>query len=73
VHCLGHTCAFFDRSKDDDGAIVSWQWDFGDGAASGERNPIHTFAAPGQFDVLLTVTDNDGAAVTKTHRADIKE
>jgi chitodextrinase len=73
VHCLGRTCAFFDRSKDDDGTIASWQWDFGDGTTSSERNPIHIFAAPGQFDALLTVTDNDGAAVTRTHRVDIKD
>jgi PKD repeat protein len=73
VHCLDRTCAFFDQSKDDDGTIASWQWDFGDGTTSSERNPIHIFAAPGQFDALLTVTDNDGAAVTRTHRVDIKD
>jgi PKD repeat protein len=72
VHCLGRTCAFFDESKDDDGTIASWQWDFGDGTTSTERNPIHTFALPGQFDALLTVTDDDGAAAGKTHRVDIK-
>ena len=72
VHCLLRTCAFVDKSKDDDGTIVSWQWDFGDGAASAEQSPFHTFAEPGQFEVLLTVTDDGGAAVMKTHRVDIK-
>jgi PKD repeat protein len=72
VHCLGRTCAFFDKSKDDDGTIGSWQWDFGDGTASTDRNPIHTYALPGQFDALLTVTDDDGAAVSQTKRVDIK-
>ncbi|HET8625556.1 MAG TPA: PKD domain-containing protein [Gemmatimonadales bacterium] len=72
VHCSGLTCSFTDKSKDDDGFIVSWRWIFGDGATSTERNPVHTYAAPGDYDVILTVTDNLGAAKTKTHRAEPK-
>jgi PKD repeat protein len=72
VHCSGLTCSFTDKSRDDDGFIVSWHWIFGDGATSTERNPVHTYAAPGDYDVILTVTDNFGAAKTKTHRAEPK-
>ena len=43
---------------------------FGDGSTSSERNPSHTYAAEGRYDVLLMVTDDDGAADTKTHPAD---
>ncbi|MCC7506030.1 MAG: PKD domain-containing protein [Saprospiraceae bacterium] len=43
-----------------------WQWDFGDpasGAAnnSGERNPAHTFSAPGAYEVCLTVSNAYGS------------
>ena len=72
VRCSGLTCSFTDKSKDDDGFIVSWHWIFGDGATSTERNPVHAYAAPGDYDVILTVTDNLGAAKTKTHRAEPK-
>lgn len=72
VHCSGLTCSFIDKSKDDDGFIVSWHWIFGDGATSTERNPVHTYAAKGDYDVILTVTDNFGAAKSKTHRAEAK-
>jgi PKD repeat protein len=74
VHCSGRTCVFIDKSKDDDGSVTDWLWNFGDGSAtSTERNPIHTYASSEHFDVLLTVTDNMGAADTKTHRADPKD
>jgi PKD repeat protein len=73
VHCRKLTCAFSDRSKDDDGTIVSWQWNFGDGVSSTEQNPAHAYVNRGQYDVDLTVTDNRGATDTKTHRADAKE
>ena len=73
VHCDGLTCSFRDKSKDDDGAVVGWQWDFGDGASSSEQNPVHTYSDDEHFDVLLTVTDDDGATDTKEKRADPKD
>ena len=73
VHCSDLTCTFVDKSKDDDGAVVGWHWSFGDGATSSERNPVHTYAEEGKYDVLLTVTDNRGATDTKDHRAEAKD
>jgi PKD repeat protein len=73
VHCSGLTCTFVDKSKDDDGAIVSWRWSFGDGDFSDEQNPVHTYPTSERFDVLLTVTDDRGATDTKTRRADPKD
>jgi PKD repeat protein len=67
IDCQDLRCTFVDRSTDDDGSLVSWQWDFGDGATSSERNPSHIYAAPGQFAVLLVATDDDGAADTRIH------
>ncbi|MCC5805822.1 MAG: PKD domain-containing protein [Opitutales bacterium] len=44
-------------SYDPDGGPVSFLWDFGDGNTSTEVNPSHTFTAPGDYTVTLTVTD----------------
>jgi PKD repeat protein len=69
IDCQDLRCTFVDRSTDDDGSVVSWQWAFGDGATSSERNPSHIYAAAGAFAVLLAATDDDGAADTRTHTA----
>jgi PKD repeat protein len=70
VDCDDMTCSFTDKSKDDDGSLVSWSWDFGDGTGSGEQNPVHTYDEEGHYDVTLTVTDNDGATDSKSHHAE---
>lgn len=53
------TVAFHDHSW---GEITSWNWDFGDGETSNERNPIHQFEKPGQFVVTLRVQGPAGKA-----------
>lgn len=57
---------FTDESTDPDGTIVSWQWSFGDGAASSEQAPTHTYETAGTYTVALTVTDNTGNAGSAT-------
>lgn len=49
-------------STDNDGSIVSYQWNFGDGDSGSGRTASHRFRHAGTYDVLLTVTDDDGAA-----------
>ncbi|HOD49906.1 MAG TPA: PKD domain-containing protein [Candidatus Hydrogenedentes bacterium] len=47
-------------------AIVSWLWEFGDGASSTEQNPRHAYASEGSYDVSLTVSnDNETAMLTR--------
>jgi PKD repeat protein len=53
-------------SNDNYGRIVSYAWDFGDGASSTQANPTHTFEQVGSFNVTLTVTDNDGMTAIDT-------
>ena len=62
--CLGRACAFSDGSSDVDGPIVAWSWNFGDGAVSTARNPVHSYAADGTYTVTLTATDDLGATDT---------
>ena len=34
---------------------TQWEWDFGDGAKSNEKEPTHAYTKPGDFKVILTV------------------
>lgn len=58
------TIHFMDWSADRNGRLVSWQWSFGDGRASSEKNPLHRYENDGPHRVTLTVTDDDGATDT---------
>lgn len=45
--------------------ITGWAWDFGDAGTSAVQNPLHNYAAPGPFNVSLTVTSNNGCTDTR--------
>ena len=47
-------------SFDQDDAIASYVWDFGDGTRRVGVNVKHAFQAPGSYGVTLTVTDQSG-------------
>ena len=49
-------------SYDPDGAIVFYEWDFGDGATASGVVVTHAYSAAGSYTVTLTVTDDAGAA-----------
>jgi len=53
-----------DGSTDDKG-IVSYRWDFKDGAISTLKNPKHVFATVGVYNVSLRVTDGEGLVDTE--------
>ncbi|PXX26757.1 PKD domain-containing protein [Arenibacter sp. ARW7G5Y1] len=42
----------------------SWTWDFGDGATSSEKNPVHVYSEGGYYIAKLTATSQDGSSVT---------
>jgi PKD repeat protein len=44
---------------------VSYSWDFGNGESSTDENPTHTYAAEGDYVVVLTATNADGVTATK--------
>ncbi len=53
----------FDASKsiDKDGRIGFYHWQFGDGLASFDKNPLHAYGNPGIYKVKLTVKDDSGS------------
>ena len=57
--------SFTDESA---GAIDTWLWEFGDGRTSDEQSPVHTYVAPGYYDVRLTASAPGGScSETKLH------
>jgi glucose/arabinose dehydrogenase len=43
-------------------AAAAWHWEFGDGASSDEKDPVHVYFRGGRYDVRLTVTGAGGEA-----------
>jgi len=51
----------FEADATDDGAIVRYEWDFGDGSTDTGQTVEHVYLETGIFVVTLTVTDDMGA------------
>jgi PKD repeat protein len=60
------TVNFSADAYDPDGTIMDLVWTFDDGTFSDDQNPTKIFPAPGNYNAHVTVTDNDGNAVTQT-------
>ncbi|MDH3890018.1 MAG: PKD domain-containing protein [candidate division Zixibacteria bacterium] len=50
---------------------LMFHWDFGDGGASEEAEPMHNYAEPGEYVVTLSVTDDCGRTSTVTHTVSV--
>jgi PKD repeat protein len=63
VTCDRLVCTFDGRgSRDADGTIASYAWEFGDGTTGSGATTTHTYPSSGPRTVTLTVTDDDGAS-----------
>jgi photosystem II stability/assembly factor-like uncharacterized protein len=60
IAALGSAVAFSSNATGE----FTYQWSFGDGAASTEAAPTHAYARAGVFVVTLTLRNRDGATVT---------
>ncbi|MAX13596.1 MAG: hypothetical protein CMG11_06110, partial [Candidatus Marinimicrobia bacterium] len=60
------TVQFLDTSLEQDGTIVDWLWNFGDGQTSNIQNPTHTYYENGSYTVTLTVFDDNGMEDTNS-------
>jgi Tol biopolymer transport system component/PKD repeat protein/pimeloyl-ACP methyl ester carboxylesterase len=45
--------------------VTSWLWEFGDGQTSTAQNPVHTYAAAGDYTVRLTVYAPGGVSASQ--------
>jgi|GEM_PF-7114899 len=65
IDCYPLAGSFHDKSTIAAGSLVQWNWNFGDGSVSGNRNPHHTYFQPGYYDVSLQVTSDKGCTAEK--------
>ena len=54
------TVVFENRSTDRDGDALTYDWSFGDGGTSTDKDPTHVYTTAGKFDVVLVVRDARG-------------
>jgi PKD repeat protein len=62
---------FTDRSRTCTGSIIAWYWEFGDGTTSTQQNPEHSYYTSGQYNVRLTITDDQGNTSRRTRRVTV--
>jgi len=63
---------FTDGSNAQEGNIVKWEWDLGDGTVSSLQNPSHVYSGPGNYNVILRVTNTAGCVNTLSKAQYIK-
>jgi len=75
--CPGLPTQFKDKSKFlPSVSLTGWQWDFGEASSgacntSNLQNPSHVYANPGNYQVKLTVTVNNGCQTSFTKNINI--
>ncbi|MGE5518690.1 MAG: PKD domain-containing protein, partial [Candidatus Dadabacteria bacterium] len=60
--CFGTQVSFTDGSTAPGSTVAQWAWNFGDGQASTQQSPTHTYASAGTFTVTLTITSAVGCS-----------
>ena len=58
-------------SSDQDGTIVAFAWNFGDGTSASGETVTHKYGSSGSFTVILQVTDDDGNTGSTTQTISI--
>ena len=71
VGCTGFTCTADAEASGDDGGIVNYTWNWGDGqttsGGSSASESSHTYAAAGTYTITLTVRDAVNQTATDSH------
>lgn len=60
-------------SLDEDGKLVAYEWDFGDGETSEEANPSHKYKIPGQYTVTLKIMDDRRGKASMIKKIEVEE
>ncbi len=64
----GTPAYFYSIVDDNDGEVVRYEWDFGDGEQSALAKPNHIYTESDMYTVVLTVYDNNGASASDSKR-----
>jgi PKD repeat protein len=59
-------------SHDDDGYVLWYRWNFDDGTTSFGETVVHAFKDDGTYQVMLTVTDDDGTESSTTLEVNVE-
>lgn len=51
--------------------FIAWEWEFGDGKKSSEKDPIHIFSKSGEYEVKLTGYDLFGCSTVETNKVQV--
>lgn len=67
-NCPGAPCTVVFTDASENTSVYDWtyQWEFGDGAKSTEKNPSHSYVNGGSFKVKLTLTGKYGTSSDTT-------
>jgi PKD repeat protein len=60
------------RSRDPDGSIRAYRWQFGDGSSGVGKTTRHSYRHVGAFTVVLTVTDDRGASASTSRTVTVR-
>lgn len=61
---VAETLHLIDRTT---GSPLAWEWSFGDGRTSSERNPVHQYESPGTY--LVTLSASNGTFTSSRTRS----
>jgi 1A family penicillin-binding protein len=68
----GQAVAFDGSASTDDGRIVSYLWEFGDGGKASGKTVSHVYSQVGEYQVTLWVTDDRAQASSISHTLSVK-
>ena len=64
ISCAASPMAFTSTAKVNRGFISKYDWNFGNGGTASQANPTYTYNAPGTYNVVLTVTSDQGCTTS---------
>lgn len=75
---IAHTVSGLDVTFDatgstDDGTIMSYFWNFGDGASSTEPIATHRYFGGGSYEITLTAVDDKGAWASSAYQLELEQ
>jgi gliding motility-associated-like protein len=53
--------------------FIAWEWSFGDGTVSTDKDPVHVFKMPGEFEVVLKAYDIFGCSSVQKEEVKVNE